>query len=438
MCRRLRGLPGHGPTPKTIPPGWGHGFQEGVVVEFQKADGSTWLANFETGPNLVDDVVAHPNTRDVLVAAGGLLWSVNPTTEEATQLPSPVLGIWKLSDPPRLLFNQQDLGFFCVGADGVAWTTPRISWDGFRNLRLSDAAMEGEAWSAIDNRWESFRVNLIDGTLVGGAYRLGDHNESVGTPSIPRMPPFNKTAFSLAMVLVVLDCIFVGVVQPTPEATFSVIGPLYGGFLLGIGVWRAAKAWRVRSIVRQLTRFDDAQRARILRSIPSGPAQALLRRLSDEHGDSATTGVVEQFQFSAVDRRQIATAMWGSAAMALAALVPTFTVAESSRERLATICMAAILTISAVAFRLLANSRRRVFELSPFAISEIHPDSSIRRLYWGGAARLTNRRWLRRIELADGRGATISIPYSVVGFERLFQLILERGGFFPEDPSVRR
>ena len=154
----------------TIPAGWGHGAREGVVVEFQLADGSVWVGNFEPGLGGVDDVRAHPSGSQVLVTAGGQLYSVNPTTREVVRLAPGVFGVWELSSPHRVLFNNQDLEFVCVGRSGVAWATSRISWDGFRDLRLDDETLWGEAWSPIEDRWLPFRVNLADGVTVGGSY----------------------------------------------------------------------------------------------------------------------------------------------------------------------------------------------------------------------------------------------------------------------------
>jgi hypothetical protein len=170
MFRRLPGLPSSGPMAKTIPPGWGHGAREGLVVEFRPINRSVWVGNFEPGLGGIDDVLAHPNGSDVLVAARGQLWRVNPRTQEAARLAPAVFGMWALSDPRRLLINNQDLEFLCIGRDDLIWATSRISWGGFRNLRLDAATLDGEAWSPDGARWLPFRVNLADGTVVGGSY----------------------------------------------------------------------------------------------------------------------------------------------------------------------------------------------------------------------------------------------------------------------------
>lgn len=114
--------------------------REGLVVEFDRADGSTWIANFDDHGWGLDQVLVHPNGHDVLVLAGGSVWCVDPTTERTTKLAPFVVEMWKLENPPRVLFNNQGLWFMCVAPGGVAWTTRRISWDGFQHIRLTDTA----------------------------------------------------------------------------------------------------------------------------------------------------------------------------------------------------------------------------------------------------------------------------------------------------------
>jgi hypothetical protein len=153
-----------------FPPQWGRGAREGLVVGFDRTDGTNWVGNFEPGIGGTDDVMAHPNGTDVLVVSSGQLFRVNPNTQDVVRLAPAVFGVWVLVNPPRLLFNNQDLEFLCVGREGLLWATQRISWDGFRELRLDHETVEGEAWSPLDDRWSPFRVNLADGSVVGGSY----------------------------------------------------------------------------------------------------------------------------------------------------------------------------------------------------------------------------------------------------------------------------
>lgn len=170
MFQRLAGLPPYGPTAKLIPDGWGHGAREGMVVEFQRSDGTGWVGNFEPGLGGLDDAILHPNGVDTLVASSGQLWAVNAMGEAVHRIAPAVFSVWTLEGPRRLLFSNQDLAFLCVGHQGVIWWTRRISWDGFQKVRVDKNVLVGEAWSPLDDGWHAFQVNLEDGSVVGGSY----------------------------------------------------------------------------------------------------------------------------------------------------------------------------------------------------------------------------------------------------------------------------
>lgn len=158
-----------------------------MVVQFEPPDGPGWIGNFAPGVAGADDVLAHPNGTDVVVISTGQMWQVNPNTRDAVCLAAAVFGAWGLSDPPRLLINNQDLEFLCIGEVGLIWATHRISWDGFRRIRLGRETLEGEAWSPIDEQWLPFRVNLADGSVIGGSYNgpemTFDHEGLKGGPA---------------------------------------------------------------------------------------------------------------------------------------------------------------------------------------------------------------------------------------------------------------
>lgn len=271
-------------------------------------------------------------------------------------------------------------------------------------------------------------MNLADGTVEGGSYDESQFGPPAGPPSIPRMPPFNKVAFALAMALAVVDGIFVVNVQPAIETVFKVLGFLYGALFLWVAGRRTRLAWHTRSLVRQLSRLSTDRRRQVIRSIPDERAQVLVQRLVEEHGGTTAAGTVERFQFSLVDQRQIVIGMWIAAVAAAASLVPAFSVAHSSWQRLVIASAATFLASLAVGLRWLAKDRRRVFELSPFAISEIDANGRIRRLSWAGVASVRNRRWLARVELSDSRGDRIVIPHALLGIERLLELMLKHLG----------
>lgn len=49
-------------------------------------------------------------------------------------------------------------------------STPRISWDGMRNLERDVEAISGEAWDPMQNLWLPFRADLRSGEVEGGSY----------------------------------------------------------------------------------------------------------------------------------------------------------------------------------------------------------------------------------------------------------------------------
>lgn len=58
----------------------------------------------------------------------------------------------------------------CIGRSGILWETARISFDGFRELRISENSIEGESWNPGPASWDAFRVDLSDGRVEGGSW----------------------------------------------------------------------------------------------------------------------------------------------------------------------------------------------------------------------------------------------------------------------------
>ena len=168
--RTLPGLPPYGPRAVCFPAEWGSRGQEGLVVEFGSPGGQTWVGNFKPGLGGVDGVLLHPNRAEVLVMAAGSVWSVDPLSRDAIELAGAVDRTWPVNDPEGVIFSEQGLAFLRLGPRGILWRTRRISWDGFRHIELSEHALTGEAWSAIDDSWIPFSVDLRTGAVTGGAY----------------------------------------------------------------------------------------------------------------------------------------------------------------------------------------------------------------------------------------------------------------------------
>ena len=248
--------------------------------------------------------------------------------------------------------------------------------------------------------------------------------------STPRMPPFRWTLFFFGAALVVLEYVMQEVWNPSPGFMLAVFGAIYAAILIFIVGRRGVIAWRVRRVVHLLRRFDTAQRTTLLARLDNQQTQAYFEYRLADHGAPETLGLVERFAFSPIDRREATVGMWGATLAAIGIALPSTTLTLSQATRAISICCVLMLIVVATMLRRVLSRLHRVFEVSPFGLSEIATNGTVRRLLWGYGLTVRNRPWLRRIELSPASDpAFISIPYTVVGFDRLLELILQRGGF---------
>jgi hypothetical protein len=121
----------------------------------------------ETACNIVID---HPNEAYVIVVAQGDACIVDPErraildhmawdTDQVLSLP-----------PLGLVVFQRLTDFIAIGADNSGWLSPRISWDGFRNVEVYETDLLGEAYSPVSDAWVPFRLDLLTGSCTDGIY----------------------------------------------------------------------------------------------------------------------------------------------------------------------------------------------------------------------------------------------------------------------------
>lgn len=63
-------------------------------------------------------------------------------------------------------------GLWFEAFDGIAnrWSTPRISWDGMRNIAINGDRLTGEAYTPMGPPdWLPFEVDLNTGSFMGGS-----------------------------------------------------------------------------------------------------------------------------------------------------------------------------------------------------------------------------------------------------------------------------
>ena len=148
-------------------PSSGYGaFREGFVVQFESNKIGTWVGNFQLGSTTFSGAYQHPDEARVIVVSGGAVYIVNPDTQAAEELNDMVYSANQLSEGKGLLFDNGTY-LSLIGRDHI-WRTSPLSWDGIRNLSVSDEAVFGEGWY-YDDTWHRFSVSIHDGSHTGGA-----------------------------------------------------------------------------------------------------------------------------------------------------------------------------------------------------------------------------------------------------------------------------
>ena len=166
----LHGLPPYGDWPEGFTATGQGRHREGYVVRFNPDGPASWVGNFQPGRSSFEEVLLHPNGRELVVIAGGQGYMVDPNhwakreyfggqIEVALQVP-------ELSS---VVFGN-GLWFDSLGPDGWQWRSVRISWDGMQELRRDGLRLLGQAWNPLEDHWLPFELDLRSGQFTGGSY----------------------------------------------------------------------------------------------------------------------------------------------------------------------------------------------------------------------------------------------------------------------------
>ena len=168
----LAGLPAYGPLATSYPERWGRTGREGTVVKIE-SDTDQWVANFEPGLRGTELAAKHPNGKDGIVIARGDLWVVHGESRSAERVAHDISAAIPVDDPQGWVFDRMGLAVLRFGAAGVIWHTRRLSWDGFKDLRIEGGKIRGRGWGLGDS-WTPFEVDLATGRSSGGGYLMED------------------------------------------------------------------------------------------------------------------------------------------------------------------------------------------------------------------------------------------------------------------------
>lgn len=166
----LPGLPPYGDMPDPFTATGQGRHREGYVIRFRPDGSVPWAGNFQRGLTSFDDVLQHPNGRDLLVIAGGQGYIVDPNDRAKREYFGADIAIaYQVPELNSVVFGN-GLFFESLGPDGWQWRSGRISWDGMRDLRRDELRLFGEAWSPLENCWLPFELDMGSGQFTGGSY----------------------------------------------------------------------------------------------------------------------------------------------------------------------------------------------------------------------------------------------------------------------------
>jgi hypothetical protein len=129
-----------------------------------------------TDPAMPNGVFGCPGPDELCAVAGGYAYVIDTNApERAAHIAlKPVVELLPLPAHGLLLF----LGFHAIvawGADGLAWQTGRLSWEGLRVTGVQtagdgSAALHGFGWNLTTDKEVAFTVDLRDGSHTGGGF----------------------------------------------------------------------------------------------------------------------------------------------------------------------------------------------------------------------------------------------------------------------------
>jgi hypothetical protein len=145
-----------------------------LLVLVHPAGGGTFLATCALGfsdPAVPTGLWTCPNPAELCAVAGGYAYIVDTASpDRSTQVPlKPVAEVLPIPAHGLLVF----VGFHAIvawGADGMAWKTARLSWEGIRITGVEGDTLRGLGWEMKTDREVEFVVDLRTGAHVGGGF----------------------------------------------------------------------------------------------------------------------------------------------------------------------------------------------------------------------------------------------------------------------------
>jgi len=168
----LPGLPPYGPMAVSFTKNGANEHREGLVVRFYPRESAYWVGNFVGAPTGYTAVLDHPNEHDVIIVAQGDACIIDREHRIVRdRIAADIQGAFSIPTLGLVVF-QTFTDFMSIRSDGTGWQSPRISWDGFRNISINDTQLSGEAYSPVGDGWVPFTLHLLTGNCTDGIYEM--------------------------------------------------------------------------------------------------------------------------------------------------------------------------------------------------------------------------------------------------------------------------
>jgi hypothetical protein len=141
-----------------------------LVLRVRPAHGASWTGRFEPGVEGMSGVFATPSENTCCVVVKGQAYWIPVTAPADYQtIPScPVKKVLAVPKKPLMIFVDY-VRLVAYNADGLAWQTADLSWDGIDLDAVTTDHIKGRAWDAPKNRHVKFIVDVDDGACQGGS-----------------------------------------------------------------------------------------------------------------------------------------------------------------------------------------------------------------------------------------------------------------------------
>lgn len=147
--------------------------KDGLIVRVAPHAAEEWIGIFAFGydpAEAISGLFGCPDARFLCVVSRGSGYMVRTDDYRAwCKIPSFPIQDVRVVRPAGLLVFVDLTRLTAYSAEGQAWQTDHLSWDGLRVVEADEKSIKGLAWDAPTQREVGFSVDLKSGRHVGGS-----------------------------------------------------------------------------------------------------------------------------------------------------------------------------------------------------------------------------------------------------------------------------